>query len=256
MRTDFNVSLNGVNIIDLDESIFVEDINEIPKTGIQTENRASYGLSVTNEPEREQLDITISLKVKNPDRLSRQRIFSAINGWAKSGWLRTNLHDNQRIYAVCTQPLSHKAFSRSETMEITFTAYNESYWQEIAPTVLSLSGTVASGTIRPRGTRKCFLEAEITNTSGGTINAISITANYQTFAFTGLSLPNGGTLEIYYDEQHLLRADASWSGFGQMSHLTYDSDDHIILQPNEPATVSFSATGTCSVKIYARGMYD
>ena len=38
--------------------------------------------------------------------------------------------------------------------------------------------------------------------------------------------------------------------------LTDDSDDHIILQPNEPATVSFSATGTCSVKIYARGMYD
>ena len=256
MRTDFTVSLNDVNIIDIDESIYVEDIKEDPKVNVQTENRLSYGQFVINEPERESLDIVIELKVKQVDRLARQRIFSAIKGWAKSGWLRTNLHDNQRIYVVCTKPPSHKMYSRSETMEITFTAYNEAYWQEISPVVLTLTGSSASGTIKPRGTRKCFLEAEITNTSGGTLSYVTITSGFQKLSFTGLSIPNNGKLMIYYDEQHLLRADASGSGSGQMSHLTDDSDDHIIMQANVTSSVSFSASGSCSAKIIARGMYD
>lgn len=254
MRYDLTASLNNVELTSISESIFIVDIEEEPKVTVDSDNRGSYGKTLLNEPERELLDIKISLMIKEHNRIKRQAVISEIKGWAKKGWLRTNLRDNQRIFVVCTTPMIHKAFQTHEKMEITFTAYDEAYWQEEIPASVSLTGSSATAQILPLGTRKCFLEAEITNASGSAISQVSLSANGHLLKFSGLTFANAKKLVIRYDEQHVLRAEID--GTSVLSKRTEDSSDDITLPNKTATTVTFTATGSCSVKLIARGLYD
>lgn len=254
MRTDFTASLNSVNLHEIDTSIYIEDIYEEPKIGVNTESRATYGLSLLNEPEREQLEITIRLMVKKGNRVDRQAIISKILGWAKSGWLQTNLRSGQKIYVACTQKPQYKSYKPYESFEIKFTAYNEAYWQETTPVNVTLTGTTGSCTIKPNGTHRCFLEAEVTNTSGSTVTSVTLQAGTKSITFSGLTLANNGVLKLFYDEMHILRAEIS--GTSVMNTRTEASDDEIPLVNGSNNTVSFSASGACSVKFIARGLYE
>lgn len=254
MRTDLTAILNGVDLLNLSESIYVEDINEEPVFALSTETRMPYGVFVLGEPERERLNIRLTVLVKERDRIRRQAVITALKGWAKTGWLKVNTRENQRIYVICTSPASHSVFSRSQSIDMTFTAFNEPYWQDENPIVVTLSGSSGSGSIKPRGTRKCFLEIEATNNSGGTITSFSVTGAGQTITFSGISLPNGGTLRIYYDTTHIFRAEVNGSSIA--SARTEGSVDDIFLQAMTLQTISFSTSGSCSVKFIARGLYD
>lgn len=254
MRTDFYAIMNDVNLLNVSEQIYIEDIREDPKVNVPTENRMSYGLFVVGEPEREELDITIKLMIKERNRENRQRIISEINGWAKKGWLQINLRANQRIYVYCTQPLQSESYKTSESMELKFAAYNEAYWQEIIPRTVALSGSSGSANLTPLGTRYCFLEAEVTNTSESTITGVTITGNGQSIVFAEISLAAGATLNMKYDERHLLTAKIGSTSI--LDKRTETSVDHIKLPNKEATTVSFTATGSCSVKMIARGLYD
>lgn len=255
MRTDFIVSLNNVNLHDIDPNIYIEDINEEPSIDVQEENRGSYGQTVVNTPERSNVVITIRFKVKEPDRAKNNAIISKIKGWAKSGWLRTNMREGQRIYVICTKPVSNSALETYKSKEMTFTAYNESYWQEDTPVALTLTGTYDSGTIKPNGTRQCFLEAEITNTSGSTVTNVRITARNQTLEFSEISLANNAKLTISYeDERHIMLAKIGNTSV--LGKRTEASSDHIIIPNGVNTTVTFVASGVCSAVIKARGLFD
>lgn len=254
MRTDLTAILNGFDLLNLSESIYVEEISEEPVIALPTENRMPYGVFVLGEPERERLNIKLTVLVKERDRIRRQAVITALKGWAKTGWLKVNTRDNQRIFVICTAPAAHSVFSRSQSIDMTFTAFGEPYWQDENPIVVTLSGSSGTGSIKPRGTHKCFLEIEATNTSGGTVTSFSVTGAGQTISFSEISLPNGGTLRIYYDTNHIFRAEVNGSSIA--SARTEGSVDDILLQAMTLQTISFSASGSCSVKFIARGLYD
>lgn len=255
MRYDITCLLNDVGVQDLSDRIYVEDIKEDPKISIETANRAGFGLFPMTKPTREELTITVTIYVKERNRLERQAIFEKILGWCEDGgWLRTNNRPGQRIYVHCTKMPSSEVFNLSSRLEVEFSAYGFPYWQDIAPVQVASTGAVrdAAIIIRPNGTKDTFLEAEIAPATG-TLTDVILTCGSQTITLTGLSATTAAPLMIYYDELSLLHIEVG--GVSQLSKRTPASADDIILTAGVSNDVELHFSTVCTYTIKARGRW-
>ena len=134
-----------------------------------------------------------------------------------------------------------------------FTAYAMPYWEADTPIRASFTGKSGTAAIRQSGTAPCFLEADIANTSSATLTSLSLTADGQKMAFSGLALGAGKTLTICYDENWILRAEVD--GASVLAQRTADSDDDLILPPGKSTTVTIEASHAVSVTLKARGLW-
>lgn len=253
MREIMRAALNGQDFYAIDSRLYIQDIIEDISCNVETFSRPAYGQYLASNLGHESLEITIKFMVKCCKRSDRQSVIQRVNGWAKEGWLELSTRPWKRIYVVCTQPAGNETFAWHDDMQITFTAYGESYWQDMEPATVTITGN-GTGSISPKGTRPCYLEAKIKNTSSQTCNSISLSANGKTIAFEGLSLGAGKTLNLLYDNHHWLTAKIG--NTGKLGCRTGASADDILLNPAAPNTITFSADKSCTANIIARGLYD
>ena len=253
MRATYTCSLNGIELESLDHAIHIEDIHEQAKIDVSTDNRFAGGRVLTAPPRRESLEITIKFKIKTSNRHARQLIMNDILGWATEGWLLTSLRENQRIYVYCTSFPGYGNWDRTESFDITFTAYYESAWREITPAVATTIDTSGTADLIMRGNRASFLEAEVKNNSDTTVTTVTLAANGCTITFSGLSLARGDVLNLYYDEHFLLCAKVGNTSV--LSKRTAASSDTVKLNPGKVNTVSYSANAECEWTLIGRGLY-
>lgn len=253
MRREFACALNGVELNDVDERIYIEDIREETTYTNETAKRAGYGIFPLSAPEPDSMQIRVTLHIKAKDLTERMSVLQEILGWATQGWFTRSQRPFQRIYVYCTKPPTVTS-ERSTRFEITFTAMGEACWQDTAPVTVSVTTAAASGTktITPLGTRDCFLEAEITPSSG-TLTSVSLTVGTQFITLDGLSVAGGTTLKLYYDELHLLRMEAG--GVSVADKRTAASSDHIRLKPRTAQSVAVAFSRACTYKLIARGLW-
>ena len=254
MRNLMTCALGGIGLLDLDDSIYVEDIEEEATVTQDTAKRPGYGLFPLNQPGRDSLTITVTFMIKMKDRQARMAVLQKVLGWASVGWLTVNTRPNLQLYVFCTKPPSSKTFDWTERMEIQFTAFGEAYWQEIVPLSVSVTSAVSSATrsITPNGTQDCFLEAQIAPSSG-TLTSVSISAGTQTLTLTGLSVTKTAPLMIYYDELHLLHIESG--GVSLLGKRSAESADDIILSAGQANTVVLTFSRACTYTLKARGMW-
>ncbi len=246
--------LDGVDLLSLDERIYIEDIQEEIHVDMETGKRLGYAEIPLSEPRNSSITITVTVMIKEKNRVRRMGAIQTIRGWATKGWLRTNIHPGQRLYVRCVQPPNAETFDWTARMDIVFEAFGEAYWQDAVPRTVASESAAASASvvISPTGTRPCYLEAEITPESD-TLTSATITVGGQTFALTDLSVAAGDTLEIYYDEMHLLHIESE--GVSLLSCRTALSADDLILQARTPNTVQLTFNTACNYRIKARGMW-
>lgn len=254
MREKLDCALNGGSFNELSPNLYVQDFEEKIKTRTDTANRPHAGTYLIYQDGRDTLEVTVKFMIKERDLAKRQAIIAKVNGWAKYGWLTLNTRPEQKLYVYCTKKADSKTLKWSDDMTLTLTAYDLPYWQDRIPLFASFTGTSGHIDINPLGTRPCLLEAEIKNESGSSVGNVSISCGGKTMAFSGLGLANGKTLKIYYDERRLLHATVD--GAGKLSCRTASSHDDIYLTDNQSNRVSLSASGKCTFRIIARGLYD
>lgn len=254
MRHELTCSLNDIGVQDLNDRIYVEDIKEEPKVSMETAKRPGYGLFPMTKPKRDELTIKVTLYVKDRNRLRRQDIFDKVMGWCGDGWFRRNTRPDQRIYVYCTKYPSTETFSLTGRLEIEFTAYGEAFWQDIAPMTVASSSAVSSATheIIPKCTQDCFLEAEI-SPSSGILDTVIIYVGSQTLRLLGMSVTAASPLKIYYDEMHILRIMSGTTSL--LSNRSEESADDIILTAGKTNTVSMIFNTACSYTLSVRGLW-
>lgn len=254
MRMDITCALDGIGVQDLDDRIYVEDVQEDTAIDQKTADRAGYGLFPLNEGGHQSKTITVKVMIKERNRAARMQVARLIQGWATKGWLTSNMFPGLRIYVFCNKMPQVSAFEVSDRLEMKFIAYGEAYWQEITPLTINQTSAVSSNThsITPRGTQKCFLEAQIAPSSG-TLTSVTITVDSQSLALSGLSVTASAPLKIFYDELHILHIESGNTSL--LSKRSAASADDIILTPGVANTVSMTFSRACNYTLYARGLF-
>jgi len=253
-RNKLNCALDGRGFLEIDPRLYIQDMEEEIRMDAGTVDRPAYGQRLAGMTGHRALHVIIRFMVKEADFAARRRVINQVNAWAKAGWLTMSTRPGQRIYAVCIQPAESGTLRWNREMQLTLAAYGEAYWQDMFPAAASGRGRTGSVALRPLGTRPCCLEGDIGNLSAGTLNSLSLTAENQTLAFSGLGLAPGKTLALWYDGEGVLHAEAE--GSGKLCCRTAESADDLWLQPQAENTVRFSADRECSVTLKARGYYD
>ncbi|MBR6029226.1 MAG: hypothetical protein IKP40_09040 [Clostridia bacterium] len=195
------------------------------------------------------------IKARQPEE--RMDVIEKIMGWATSGYLTVSTRPGLRLYVICTQPPSVAAFDWTERLEIVLSGYGDACWEEIYPaTVTAENQTAWTGTIKPGGTRSCYLEYLVTNKASANLTSVTATANGYTIAVTGITVAQGGKVWLHYDQHHFLYIlTGATMQTPLVSYRTAASADDILLTPGVSNSFTLTTDVSCDMEVTARGMW-
>lgn len=253
MISRYEVVLNGKALSAVSADILVLDVN-YPPPSIQTEvytvaNRSGGRIYRRNN---DKLSVTISFVIRAYDIKERQKICNAVEMWAgRGGVLQINDRESQRLHCVCdTLPTITSAMRWTDPLTVTFTAYALPFWEDIVPSMLTLSGTSKSGELFVPGCVDNTV-VEVEALANSTITSLSFTVNGRTLSLSGLSVASGQVVRITYDDNMIQSIKA-----GNTSILNYRSGvDDLLADCGKKNTCSFTSNVSTNVTFKARGLW-
>lgn len=252
-------ALDGVQLDSIDSRILIQKIE--PAAGKESIDATALwggsGSRVTGI-HRDSLDIVVSFSIneKSYRPQARAEVLEKVNTWAAlGGWLTVNYKPGRRIRVIAAQlPGEGDAMQRNQ-YSITFRAYGVPYWQEESP--VKVRTTAASGRFNfgVNGNQETVMEATFKNTSGSTINTLTITAGKSSISFTGLGLANGETFKLDHTDdgkRSLLRCKIGSRSV--MAKRTAGSSNDLFIDPGVQA-VSYTAGGSGIMELSCAGRF-
>lgn len=242
------VALDGVQLDSVDSRILIQRVETA--AGKETIDAASLwggsGSRVTGI-HRDSLDVvvTFSINEKSYHPQERAEVLEKVNTWAAAGgWLTVNYKPGRKIRVIAAQLPGEGDMTQRNQYSITFRAYGVPYWQEANPQIIGLYGGSNEFNFYVNGNQRAVMEASFQNTSGGTINTLTISTGESSISFTGLGLADGETFELDHTDdgkRSVLRCR-----IGSRSVLdkrTAGSSDDLYMEPGFQ-TVSYSSSAT------------
>ena len=257
-------ALDGAQLDAADSRILIQGIDiQAGKESLSTASPGGAdGLRMTAR-KRDSLDILIrfSINEKSYRPANRAEVLEKAMSWAaKGGWLTVSYKTGRKIRVIPAQyPGEGDILNRENQYNITLRALGVPWWQEASPTPATQTGVSSwTGTLSVNGNQPTFLEFSFLNTSGSTVDTLSISCAGTSYQFASLGLAAGETLECDHldDGTKCLQririkntSNAYRSALGKRS----GSDELTALPGNN--TVIFSAGGAGTLTMTAAGRY-
>lgn len=253
MLTYFDAALNGEWLSELDESIYVLDIQErAVERVVSSAWEMKNGLRFQRRLRSSQ-SVTVVFYITTPDPNKRAEVLQDIQAWArKGGLLEVNSRTDQTLQVKCEQlPLVTSASKWTDQLTMTFTAYEFPFWKDRTAASVTIT---EQGSLLPGGAvDEMPCDAKITNTGTAAVTSLRVSASDTFLAFEGISLPTGGALEITHDEKGIL-----YARIGSQSVLndrTTDSSDDLLVSGGEKNLLAVESNGSVSARFAVRGVY-
>jgi len=264
MRTRISVALNGIELHSLDGAIVLQGVDEgAPNWNITAGNRGGKDGQRVNSIEKRYRDVTVSFAIAEKRNLIlRADILQRVCAWAAEGGdLTVSYRDRQKLRVVCAALPAVKTLTKwAETYSITFRAYAVPYWQSMDPEVIDIAATASgSGVLTLRETAGGKLCMVALNSSGSQVDTVSLTANGDSFGFTGLALANGERLVIAYDENdiqqiYIINAAQTATRSALAARTAASSDD--IRLKHGANTIGVGAGAALAWNLYTYGRWE
>ena len=266
MQLRHRVALDGVWLDSVDSRIMINKIEEPDgKENVNTVSLWGESGSRVTEKHRDSLDVTVKfqIRLKKREMAAREEVLEKVNTWAYAGgWLSTNYKNDRRIRVFLAQAAgAGDPWEWTKEYSLVFRACGVPYWQMANPSSVMRSGTNYEHlNMSVSGSTKSVLEAQFVNTSGSTIDTVSIDAGESAMSFSGLGLGNGETLVIDHDDNGLraflririLSTGGVWrSAMGKRNPA---SSNELTVSPGQH-TVVFSAGGTGKITVSNYGRF-
>lgn len=253
MISRYEAYMDGVALSAVNPNLLILDIqHELADVEYEYEHLANRAGSFITEGKQEGSSVTIVFQLRLYSISERQTACQEVQRWAKGKILETNDRPGQRLWVKCTTlPRITSALNWTEEISMTFTAYEHPFWEEVTPSVLSLTGTSATGILFVPGNVSEAL-IEVTAVPGsGTLNTLSITVGDNTMEFSSLGATVSNELSITYDDRLIQSIKVSNSS--AMSKRTGADDLLAVCGTNN--TVSITAGTSATVTLSARGLW-
>ena len=262
MITRYSVWIDNKGLQDIDPSICITDIMEMePKQQPLTAAQAwGNGLRLL-KMQRQSLSVVVRFAIRERDTVRRRDICTRIRAWAQEGYLTTSDRPGQRLYVVCEKiPTVDSALKWANEMEVTFTAYDVPWWENITPTKCTVTAETPYGdgqyrdtvSMRMIGDVESPLEAVIT-AAGKTDYLRVYLGDDQFFTFKDLGMKSGDTLTISHDSRGILSLKLNDTSV--MNKRTAKSYDELMIPPNKSISIALIADAICTATFTVRGRY-
>lgn len=256
MVSRYVATLNGVDFAEIDERLLILNVNHAPPDYQLTKNTIANKQGMTigrKRKECEKVTITFEAHVYLTDE--RQAVLQAIITWAKNGGtLRLNDRPGQKLVCICEElPSINSVRDWTAPLSIVFAAYGIPYWQEENATVVSLSGSNASGYIEVpgNGDDACV---DCTIVPRGTLQSIRVTAGSTFIELSNLNIPSGSQLLITHDSNQILRITVN--GSSRLSARTGQSSDDLLVPSGVTSRIATASNVPVTATFSTRGLWE
>lgn len=252
MRSRYEVYLNGVALSSIHPGLIVLDI-QYPPTSINstTATLAQRDGSSLLMQRRAGARVNIPFELHIYNTVERQKACEQVAAWAMAGGvLTTSDRPGQQLRVKCLNPPSITSASKwTQSLTVSFTAYERPYWEETTLATLSLTGTSNSGTLFvPGNAGQTVLEVTVTPKS--TMANITLAAE-TSMTLTGVAAAKASPLVIDYDERMIQRIRR-----GTVSVLDKRTGaDDLLITCGKYNAISYSASANVDVVFRARGVW-
>ncbi len=251
MSSRYEAYMDGTSLSSLDTSIRVLDIQQADVTPtFRTVSIANTpGAIITKQViDKSAVDIIFEIHKYNPaDRLA---VAQKVQKWAQGAILTTSDRTNQRLHAVCESFPNPNAKGWTEPLTIRFGGYNPPYWENTTATTATINLYGTETVDVPGNAPEALVEATVT--ASYTITEITFTLNGKTIKLEGLSVANGDTVTMGYNDQILTIKHGSTS---VLDKVTSSSADVLKAVCGASNTFGFDADGAAVCVFSVRGCW-
>lgn len=251
MTTPYHITLNGTALSSLDDTICVLDIRESAPVMHTAAVDLHGGGQRLLRHERARLDVQATFAIQEPDVKRREEIFRSVLAWAEAGGTLTiSGRTGQQLQVICTALPDFHAEDWTETLHITFSTTIVPYWEAIAMTSVTTTGSAAmslpgSGGLVP-------VNVQVINDGAEPVTQLTLDCGDTQMIFTGLALAAGAAFSLRY-AGGILTAEAG--GESLLRCRTAESDDLLLAPCGRSCPVSVSADQAVTATFSARGRY-
>lgn len=259
MISRYEAWLNDAALSDIDPRIYVYDITyNAPETERTTDAKAGvHGVRIGKSYIRSN-SVTIGFEVRAYSTRLRQEIIQQVFAWAREGgWLRTSDRPYQRLRVVCDAfPVAQSVMKWLDVLDVTFTAYEWPFWEEISPEQTSITteqtSTLVSGSLYCPGSFEAPMEVTIVPTEG-TMTEFSVAGNGMSMSFSGISALVNSAVKIgYTEDRHILTA--TLNNVSILDKRTAASVDDMILKPGAMNAIAITADALVTATFKVKGL--
>lgn len=256
MDSRYVATLNGINFADLDERLLILNVNhDRPNYQISKNTIANKMGAIIGRKHKDCAKVTITFEIHVYPTDERQAVLQSVVEWAKNGGtLRLNDRPEQKLVCICEElPSINSVKDWTSPLDIVFSAYGVPYWQEEDASIVSLSGSNASGMIDVPGNggEACV---DCTIIPRGILNSIRLTAGNTYIELTGLSINTGTPLLITHDSNQILNISAY--GTSRLSARTGQSSDDLLVPSGATSRIATTSNVPVTATFSVRGLWE
>ena len=254
MKCRFDVLLNDVSLLSLNDSIYITDISyQPPEYSFNVSRYAgrSGGYVVSNRKEKAVVRVSFELHIYGTQQ--RQNACQEIVSWAKAGGkLQTSDRVDQYLQCVCTSiPSVESALRWTDTLTLEFTAFSVPYWQGVYAAGTTITGASATGDIFVPGNAETRSDVEIT--ANAAITALTVGFGSSSIALSGLTVTQGGVITFSHDQNGILSIKQGTTSL--LDKRTAASSDDLAADCGNIA-ISVTADASVTAKFSAKGVWN
>lgn len=262
MRTRFDCHLDGEALSGVDTCVAVEDLLERAPEMTWATARPARGqgtLLLGQRRAARQVRVRFALRDRSPAR--RGEAMEAVQRWSRGTRLELSTRPGRFLTVRCTAlPDVESALRWGDALEMTFTAWEVPFWQDIRPSRTSLTGSGSvTGTLYAPGTaEEAPVSAHVTNVSDGPCDAVTLLSGDTRFTLTGLALAPGETLTAdtdALDRLSLRVVGTDGTARSVMACRTADSSDALLLPCGGRGSVGVTMSAAFEAEMRVRGRW-
>ena len=252
-------ALNGVQLDELDERIYISSIEERPARMSMTATGSvnGNGQRLTGF-RRESIEVSIRFRmnIRKNDMAGRAVLLERINGWAANGGVLTLAHrpDRQITVFLSQAPGGGEMYNWTDEFELLFTSLSVPYFEDALATSVS-SGTATSGVmwLNVPGNTQTVVDVAVRNMSGATINSLTVSVGGKQMQITGTPIAAGRTIQWTHPNNGKNTYLRIHDGVRSLLGFRSGADDFLVSPGNN--RVDFSASRAVIVTASVRGRY-
>ena len=250
MISRYEAYMNGTALSSIDPSIYVLNIQPGDvKQNIRTNKVANRPGSRIGKTEIDNASVTIFFEIHEYDTVKRQAICQKVRKWAKKGILEISDRPGQRLNCVCdTFPVA-KLREWTETLSVSFTAFNPPYWEEKNPVNVSISGASSASVYIPGNAPETLVSAVVT--CGASISSITLSAGSKSLILSEIGASANDKIYVGYDENRILYIKKNSTSILEKR----TGDDELVIPCGELVNFAVNASASLSTVFSVRGCW-
>lgn len=255
MTSRYEVTIGGVKMSSLDKDLLILDVSyPAPEYQVTKHRIANLNGYEVGDEYLSRRDVVVTFELHIYNTAKRNAACQKVNEWARSAnTLGINDRSGQYLLVRCEKEATISSVRNwTDPLTITFSTYSVPFWFSNAQSILTLSGSNASGTLRVDGNAG-YTPVDVEITANSAISRIKAVVGSTNIEVSGLNVAANQIIRIVFTNWRYLTITAN--GASVLNKMVSTSSDCLLAKCGASNNASITANNRVTARFVTRGLW-